>query len=142
MGQGSSSTKWSRDQKVCSVIQSNIPGNSIDKDMHHECTGQMRSVKYLRENYYHRIEYSVTNSLAALLRKWYLNSTFQPYNYSQRLQKGADGIRINTGNLRYTWRVEMKDKREYKIKRSPKWKGIKELREKYCNNKNCTCNQL
>ena len=107
--------------------------------MHHERTGQM---KYLGESYYHRIEYSVVNSLAAIMRKWYLNSIFQPYSYSQKLQECADGIKINTSNLRYTWRVEMKDKREYKIKRSPRWKGIGELREKYCNNKNCACNQF
>ena len=142
MGQSSSLAKQSRDQKVCSVIQSNILRNSIDNDMHHECIGQMGSMKYLRESYQHRIEYSVANSLAAIMRKLYLNSIFQPYSYSQKLQEGADGIKINTSNLRYTWRVEMKDKREYKIKRSPKWKGIKELREKYCNNKNCVCNQL
>ena len=69
MGQSSSLAKQSKDQKVCSVIQSNIPGNSIDKDMHHECIGQMGSVKYLRESYYHRIEYFVANSLTALMRK-------------------------------------------------------------------------
>ena len=37
-----------------------------------------------------------------------MNSNFQPYSYSQRLQEGADGIRINTSNLVYTWKVEMK----------------------------------
>ena len=69
MGQSSSLAKQSRDQKVCSVIQSNILRNSIDNDMHHECIGQMGSMKYLRESYYHRIEYSVVNSLAAIMRK-------------------------------------------------------------------------
>ena len=34
------SAKRSRGQKVCFIIQSDIPGNSIDKDMHYECTGQ------------------------------------------------------------------------------------------------------
>ena len=110
--------------------------------MHHECIGQMGSVKYLRESYYHRIEYFVANSLTALMRKWYLNSTFQPYNYSQRLQKGADGIRINTSNLMYMWMVEIKERREYKIEGRLKWKGIKELREEYCSTKNYTCNQI
>ena len=100
-------------------------------------------MKYLRENFYHRIEYSVANSLAALIRKWsYLNNNFQPYSYSQRLQEGADGTRINTGNLIYTWRVEMKEGREYKIERRPWGKGIGELKEKYCSNKNCAYNQI
>ena len=60
-----------------------------------------------------------------------MNSTFLPYSYSQRLQEDADGTRINTINLMYTWRVEMKEKREYKMERGPRWKGIGELREKY-----------
>ena len=29
----------------------------------------------------------------------------------QRPQEGADGTRINTNNLIYTWRVEMKEER-------------------------------
>ena len=62
-------TKRSRGQKVCFVIQSDVPGNSIDKDMHCERTGQIGAEKYLRERYYHHIKCSTTNSLAALMRK-------------------------------------------------------------------------
>ena len=61
--------KQSRDQKVCSVIQSDIPGSFIDKDMHCKRTGQMGVRKYLRESCYHSIEYLAANSLAALMRK-------------------------------------------------------------------------
>ena len=64
-----SSAKQSKDQEVCFVIQSNIPENSINKDMHYEGTKQMGAEKYLRESCYHRIEYSVTNSLTTLMRK-------------------------------------------------------------------------
>ena len=103
--------KRSKDQKVCSVIQSNILGNSIDNDMHYECTGQMGAVKYLRKSCYHRIKCSVANSQTALMRKLYLNSTFYPYSYSQRLQESADGTMINISNLIYTWRVETKERR-------------------------------
>ena len=46
-----------------------VPRDSIDKDIHHESTGQMKVMKYLRESYYHHIECSVANSLAALMRK-------------------------------------------------------------------------
>ena len=35
--------KLSRRQKVCSVIQSDVPGSSVDKDMHCECKGQIGS---------------------------------------------------------------------------------------------------
>ena len=59
----------SRCLKVWSVIQGNILGYPIDKDTHHGDTGQRGTMKYLRENCYHRIEYSVANSLTALMRK-------------------------------------------------------------------------
>ena len=59
----------SRGPKVWSAIQSNVPGNSIDKDTYHESTGQRETMKYLRESCYHRIECFVANSLAALMWK-------------------------------------------------------------------------
>ena len=62
-------TKRSRGQKVCSVIQGDIPGNSIYKDIHYERTRQMGGGKYLKKSCYHRIECSAANSLAALMRK-------------------------------------------------------------------------
>ena len=63
------SAKRIKGQNVCPIIQSDILGNSIDKDMHYERTGQMGAGKYLRENCYHHIECPVANSLAALMRK-------------------------------------------------------------------------
>ena len=47
----------------------NVPGNSVDKDMHCEHTRQMGVEKYLGENCYHHIKCSIANSLAALMRK-------------------------------------------------------------------------
>ena len=38
-----SSAKLSRGQKVCSVIQSDVLGSSVDKDMHCERKGQIGS---------------------------------------------------------------------------------------------------
>ena len=61
--------KQSRGQKVWSAIQSNVPGDSIDKDTYYRSTRQKGTMKYLRESYYHHIEYSVTNSLTALIWK-------------------------------------------------------------------------
>ena len=62
-----SSAEQSRGPKVWSAIQGNVLGDSIDKDTRHEGTKQMGTMKYLRENYYYRIENFVTNSLAALM---------------------------------------------------------------------------
>ena len=49
--------------------QSDLPGNSNDGDVRHKRTRKMRTQKYLRKNCYHRIEYSVANSLTTLMRK-------------------------------------------------------------------------
>ena len=132
----------SRCPKVWFAIHGNIPGYPINKDTLHKGTRQKGTMKYLRESCYHRIKYSVTNSLATLIWKWYLNSNYQPYNYSQRLQEGTDGTGINVRNVVYTWRVEMKEGRLYKRERIPWGEGIGELREKHCKNKNRTCNQI
>ena len=61
--------KQSRGQKVCYVIQSDVSGISINKDMHCERIGQIGAEKYLRESCYHRIKCSAANSLTALMRK-------------------------------------------------------------------------
>ena len=63
-----SSAEPSRGSKMWSVIQGNVPGDSIDKDTHHESTGQREVIKYLRESCYHRIKCSIANFLAALMR--------------------------------------------------------------------------
>ena len=62
-----SSAEQSRGPKVWSAIQGNVLGDSTDKDTRYEGTKQMGTMKYLRENYYYRIENFVTNSLAALM---------------------------------------------------------------------------
>ena len=56
-------------QNVCPIIYGDVPGGSIDKDMHYECTEGVGTMKYLRESYCHYINCSIANSLAALMRK-------------------------------------------------------------------------
>ena len=63
------SAKRSKDQNVCPIIQDDIPGSSINKDIHCERTRQMGAKKYLKESCYHRIEYSIANSQATFMRK-------------------------------------------------------------------------
>ena len=64
-----SSAKQSRGQNVWSVIQSNVLGYPINKNTHHESTGQREAMKYLRESRHHHIKCSVANSLAPLMWK-------------------------------------------------------------------------
>ena len=94
--------------------RSNVLEDFIDKDIHHESTGRMKVMKYLRESCYHHIKCSIANSLSSLMRKWYLNNNFQPYSYSQRLQECIDRTKINTSNLIYMWRVKMKEENNIK----------------------------
>ena len=64
-----SSAEQAEVRKCKLLSRSNVPGDSIDKDIHYKSTGQKKAMKYLRESCCHRIECSVTNSLAALMRK-------------------------------------------------------------------------
>ena len=79
------SAEQRRGQKVQSDIKSHVPENSTSENKYQEGTGQREAMKYLRETYYHRIKCSAANSLTALMRKWYLNSNFQPYSYSPKI---------------------------------------------------------
>ena len=63
------STKESKYQNVCPIIEGDITGSSIDKDVHYKHIGKMEVRKYLKESWYHRIECSIANSLGALMMK-------------------------------------------------------------------------
>ena len=54
---------------MCYVVQGDVLGSSIDKDMLCERRGQMGVEKYLRESCYHRIECFAADSLTPLMRK-------------------------------------------------------------------------
>ena len=49
--------------------QGDLPGSSNDRDVRHKYTRKMGTQKYPRRSCYHRIECSVANSLAGLMRK-------------------------------------------------------------------------
>ena len=55
--------------KCISYHSSDLPGNSTNKDVHCEHTGEMGAQKHLRESCYHHIKYFVTDSLVTLMRK-------------------------------------------------------------------------
>ena len=54
---------------IYSIVQSDLPGNFIDRDMNYERVRGMEAQKYLKESCDHRIEYSVVNSLVELMKK-------------------------------------------------------------------------
>ena len=69
--------------------QGELTGSSSDKDVPHKLTRRMGIQKYLRESCYHRIECSVANSLAALMRKWSMNSTFSALQPPPKISGGG-----------------------------------------------------
>ena len=57
------------DQNVCLIIQGDILGGSIDKDVHYDRTELVGARKYLREICCHCIKCSAANFLAVSMRK-------------------------------------------------------------------------
>ena len=54
---------------MCYVVQGDVLESIIDEDTLCERIGQIGAGKYLRKSYYHHIECSAANFLAALMRK-------------------------------------------------------------------------
>ena len=85
------STKCNENQDVPPNIQGDVSRGSIDKDMHHECTGRIGARKYLRESYYYRIEYSAANFLAAFMWRRPLNSAALVTPTHRKPERVSDG---------------------------------------------------
>ena len=59
---------------VYPIIQSDLSGNSTDRDVHYERTRGMEAQKYLKKGCCHRIKCSAANFLATLMWRIPLNS--------------------------------------------------------------------
>ena len=87
---------------MCSVVQNDVSGSSIDKDMHCERTGKMGAKKYLRKSCNHRIECSTTNFLAAFMLRRSLNSAA----LVAFTHKGPVKVSNGTSTQAVTWTVD------------------------------------
>ena len=76
------------------VIQGDVPGVSIDKNMHYERTRRMRARKYLRKCCYHRIKCSAANFLATLMWKRPLNNVALAAPTHKGSRRVSDGTSI------------------------------------------------
>ena len=90
-----------RGQKVCHIIQSDIPRNSVNKDMHCEHTRQNGAKKYLGESCYYRIKCSAANSPAALMWRRPLNSAA----LATPTHRGPKRISDGTSTQVVTWAI-------------------------------------
>jgi len=86
------SAKRRRGQKVSSIIQNDVSGSSIDKNMHRECTGQNGSWEISKGKLLLPIKYSAANFLAALMWRKPLNSavlTVPTHRGPERVSNGT-----------------------------------------------------
>ena len=76
---------------TCPNDHDDLAGSSSDKDVYHERPRMMGSQKYLRENYYHRIECTATTFLAAFMLRKPLNSVVLATTTHRKLERVSDG---------------------------------------------------
>ena len=76
---------------VYSITQSNLLGNSIEKDMHHERIGRMKVRKYLWKSCCHRIECLAANFLAAFMWRRPLSSAALATTTHRRPERVSNG---------------------------------------------------
>ena len=74
-----------------SSYHDDLPGSSSDKNVYHKCIRMMGTQKYLKENYYHRIECTATTFLAAFMLRRLLNSVTLATITYRKSEKVFDG---------------------------------------------------
>ena len=72
-------------------VQGNLLGGSSVRDIYLECTRGLGAQKYLKESCYHRIKFSATNFLAALIWRKPLNSAALAIPTHRELEGVSDG---------------------------------------------------
>ena len=107
--------------------------------MHHKCTRMMKTKKYLRESYYHRIECTAATFLAAFMLRRPLNSAVwvttthrKPESVSDRTGPLVEAQMINKCRI-------IMDQRELYNVRDPPWGRDQETEKEHCSNQNYTC---
>ena len=129
------SAKRNEDQDVPPVIQGDILGGSIDKDMHYDRTGRMGARKYLRKGCCHRIECFATNFLVAFMWIRPLNSAvLATPTHRDQSERVSDGTSTHVAIWMINkWRVKIIQREIYNVRNL--WeKGIEKSREKHCSN--------
>ena len=77
---------------VYPIVQSDLPGNSTDRNVHYERTRRMEARKYLKKGCCHRIKCSTANFLVALMWRRHLNSVI----LATLTHKGLEGVSDGT----------------------------------------------
>ena len=110
--------------------QSDLPRNSIDRDVHHEHIRRKGTQKYLRKSCYHRIECTATTFLAALMWRKPLNNVVLTTTIHRKPGKVSDGTSTQVkAQMIDKCRIKMIQKKIYNV-RDPPWKGDRKKKER------------
>ena len=97
-----------------------LPGSSSDKYVYHECPKMIGPQKYLRENYYHPIEYIATTFLTAFMLKRPLNSVVLVITTLRKLERVSNGTdtQVKT-RMSNKSRIKMVQRELYNVRDPP-----------------------
>ena len=110
-----------RNVDVYSITQSDLLGNSAERDVYRECTRRVEAMKYLRKSYSHHIECLAVNFLTAFMWRRLLNSAALATTTHRNLERVSD--RTNTqvvAQMFNKYRIKIVQKELYNI-RDPPW---------------------
>ena len=106
---------------VYSITQNDLPGNSIERDVHHECTGGVEARKCPRKNCCHHIECPTANFLTAFIWKRPLNSAALATTTHRKLNRVSDGTNTQVvTQMINKCRIKIVQKELYNV-RNPSW---------------------
>ena len=115
---------------VYSIIQSDLPRNSSERDVHYERTERVEARKYLRKSCCHSIECPAANFLAAFMWRRLLNSAILATITHKRLERVSDGSSTQVVALIINkCRIKIIKKELYNVRDPPVW-GLRKLEEK------------
>ena len=112
-----------------SITQSDLLGNSAERDVHRECTGRVEARKYLKKNYCHHIECPAANFLAAFMCIKPLNIVVQATATHKKSEMVSDGTNTQVVvQMINKCRIKIVQKELYNV-RDPPWIRDRKKRE-------------
>ena len=95
---------------VYPIVQSDLPENFTNRDVHYECTRGMETWKYLKKGCCNRITYSAANFLTTLIWRRSLNSAV----LATPTHRGPEGMFDGTNTQVVTYIIKSVGPRSFK----------------------------
>ena len=95
-------------------------GSSSDKNVHHKRIRMMGTQKYLRENYYHRIECTAATFLATFMLRRSLNNAALATTTHRKPERVSDGTDTQVrAQMINKCRIMMAQREQYNVRDPP-----------------------